>query len=1460
MQITRIYQRCAIHATAIFACCGLFSVPATAQEHRAVYFYSDLNMQPSGVRWEHVTHLIWYDPANLSWDGRFIPPTDSQIAELRTLRDLAHQKGKKLLYGTSAWFEYDAGVADRVELMLTNATLRANFVRDLSTFVKSNDLDGADLDLEYPYSTIEQNGWATLVAEMRDALGKDRLLTACVSFWAVQVSVSAINSALDWVQIMSYHYRDLTASIADIQRYLDAGVYPSKILLGVAFTGASKSGGQEELYKTLVPYISPYDPAVDTVTYPANGYVYSLGGNRTTQKAKLWAAASMANGTMIWHLASDTTDPTTSLAVALTEARTNRVAVLDGYEQASDVDLGNRYTTSSCQLAPTRERACGDTALQATFSFNGTQWTGGHFVSKNFPTDFAFPSSGQLRLDFDILDAQPNVTLYLRLFDSAGLKADYYNTLICGTAGWKRLLLPRSNFTADAGFDYTNIRSYAVIAQFAKAGSPTTMRAIFDNFVMLDPTPSDRPIAVDATLLWNENYAANQWDTLSARWLADNRSLAYYEGGKVWFDDSASQHTVAIPANINPGSVDVSASANYVFTGAGAITGGASLRKQNSGTLTIQNGNSFSGTVTVSGGKLKLDGTTGGGLYRMADFFGIQNQTYLTVKNGATFSTWNWDYGSANALGYLRHNYGQIMVDGGIVEFDDTFSSRRAFSVGANGGTLSVTSGHTYTKAVGAAASDNLIRFTADSTLTLGGAGDGVIEDTLGAYGSTGFSIAKSGAGNWTLSGTGHTYTGATSVTAGTLILDDTARTGAQNPFTSATGSISVGASGALALRAGGSGVDGSSFVISRAITGSGTLRIDHAGSGSREVKLTGSAGSFAGTVDIGSSNGQRIRLTEFGTLAAGSTIHLGEHAQIWSGMLNGKSVAITVTQADAADTQDGLGSIRISAAADTLSGTIAIPGDQAKIDGAGLSGTINSQITGSGRLVIGGWSSASVFTLGGSNTFAGGLALGRGTTRMGSAAAIPSGTGKGNVTLDATGVLDLNGFSIGVNGLWASGAITNSGGSPATLTLGNNNQHGRCTGDVQDGAGRVALIKTGVGNFGLSGGKSFTGGVTLTQGILCIDSDAALGVNAGVYGDLTLNGGTLYNATLDDAGQFGAATNPTLHANRKVILGNSGGTVGVWPNSQMTIEGVISGNGALAKIYTGTLTLRGANTYAGGTTVSKGTLELANTSGSATGSGTVTVSSGAAMSGSGAMEGTLINGGTLSPAGTINVGGSLTLQSTSTLSVIISASGAGRLNAGQSATYGGQFSASLADGFTPAEGASYTIITASGTRSGSFSHIASGERLMMGDAGSFRVTYASSDLVLDDFRTDTDLDGMPDAYEVAQRFNRSSAADAAADSDGDGMSNVHEYLAGTDPLDILDVLKAMAPTEAAGGVTIRFPTVVGKTYVVEWILNLNDTSWQTLATVSGTGGELDVTDTGAQANQWRFYRIRLVP
>lgn len=98
----------------------------------------------------------------------------------------------------------------------------------------------------------------------------------------------------------------------------------------------------------------------------------------------------------------------------------------------------------------------------------------------------------------------------------------------------------------------------------------------------------------------------------------------------------------------------------------------------------------------------------------------------------------------------------------------------------------------------------------------------------------------------------------------------------------------------------------------------------------------------------------------------------------------------------------------------------------------------------------------------------------------------------------------------------------------------------------------------------------------------------------------------------------------------------------------------------------------------------------------------------------------------------------------------------------------------------------------------------------------------------------------------------------ASNDSDGDGMADADELVAGTDPGNAGSVFKfdSLAITNTSD-MTLYLLTVTGRTYAVDWRTNLVSQTWLPLASnLNGIGGILTLQDTNKVPV--RFYRAKV--
>jgi hypothetical protein len=123
----------------------------------------------------------------------------------------------------------------------------------------------------------------------------------------------------------------------------------------------------------------------------------------------------------------------------------------------------------------------------------------------------------------------------------------------------------------------------------------------------------------------------------------------------------------------------------------------------------------------------------------------------------------------------------------------------------------------------------------------------------------------------------------------------------------------------------------------------------------------------------------------------------------------------------------------------------------------------------------------------------------------------------------------------------------------------------------------------------------------------------------------------------------------------------------------------------------------------------------------------------------------------------------------------------------------------------------------------------------------------------------DSDHDGLPDEWEIANGFDASDTNDAILDSDGDGATNSEEYTAGTDPRNAGDFLRLEhVPGNGSNLWTLRFLAASNRTYTLLGRREFSpDHDWHPVADVVAveTNRIVEIESPGDFAGQ-EFFRL----
>jgi autotransporter-associated beta strand protein len=718
---------------------------------------------------------------------------------------------------------------------------------------------------------------------------------------------------------------------------------------------------------------------------------------------------------------------------------------------------------------------------------NGTIVTGTTFLPPNSP-------AGYTRMDeFLHFMAEPHATMAR-------------NTASAPTALDVDLRYYTSGFTASPVFTVANVIGGAVtlsgaggyLAHFV----PTTNavgRAKFD-FTVTDSTGATWTqtfnVAVAATglprdLTWVGNGTTNPWDTSSAIWQRSGSATTFVAGDNTLFaDGGSSSPQVNLESAVLAGSVTVASAQNYIFGGTGALSAGP-LVKSGSGSLTLANtgANSFasidldegtlslpnttaagSATITLSNGTLALSPPVNG---TISNSFVIDGDATIDVTtqhyhnaawtgagtlNVAATALWSLKGGTSAFAGRVNLGASESNVrlygslGSALAEWDLGTGTGKLFN--RDGGVtigLGSLAGGANTQLLGAATTD------AASTYSIGALGSdstfaGSIKDgTAGANAKV--SVTKTGAGILTLTGT-NTYTGATTISAGSLAVEGslaaTITTIANGATLRGTGTLG----GAVTAQSGGK-------ISPGATTGSfGTLRFG-AGLTLQGATLSCTlSGNPAGANDLLLLTGGALSMTGTNTISLTLT----------DGFLGAGTYTVL---SGATGTTGGLANLTASFPTGTRqSFALAVPAGQIQINVTGSPATLN-------------WTGANggVWDL---NTTTNNWLLGAAAATF--------------YNLDSVNFTD----SSGVGAVNVTGTL-----APLLVTVFNSATAYTFTGSgVLSGA--ASLVKAGAGTLtiGGTGVHTFTGATTLNAGTLMLDTAVATPLGTGV---VNVNGGTLH-------------------------------------------------------------------------------------------------------------------------------------------------------------------------------------------------------------------------------------------------------------------------------------------------------------------------------------------------------------
>ena len=276
---------------------SLLALCATAFAHDLIGYLPSYRINEQTLKTISTCTDIVYFGNTLAANGTIAlsPKADQQLKQIKN-----RLKGKetRLILCLGGW-----GMDEHFPAVTASAESRLRFGKSLASFINIYEIDGVDLDWEYPKDEQEWQQLGALIEAGKVAMGNRKFI------WSVAVHPrhhipADVVKKLDRIHLMTYDngqkHCDPAIAQAAIKEWEKTGVPADKLCIGVAFYGRNMTNTSEVM--TYADLHKLYGKLAET-TQTAGGYYYDNPVSCAVKKELV--KKNHLRGMIVWEIGQD---------------------------------------------------------------------------------------------------------------------------------------------------------------------------------------------------------------------------------------------------------------------------------------------------------------------------------------------------------------------------------------------------------------------------------------------------------------------------------------------------------------------------------------------------------------------------------------------------------------------------------------------------------------------------------------------------------------------------------------------------------------------------------------------------------------------------------------------------------------------------------------------------------------------------------------------------------------------------------------------------------------------------------------------------------------------------------------------------------------------------------------------------------------------------------------------------